>query len=221
MPQPPFSAVLIDLDGTITDSKEVIMAALRAVFRKYGVKHDTDEELNTYIGPPLEESFRELAGFTEDEVDERIAEFRAEYNRILYDTPLYDGMAEAIVQLYEAGIPLSLATSKNEKISVRLMDYLELSQYFATLVGSDAAAGRTQKSEVVQTALARLSQQGLDISRPVLVGDRIHDVEGAAANQIASVMVSWGYGDEDERARATYRVDSPQELVAFLTGKTD
>lgn len=50
----------------------------------------------------------------------------------------------------------------------------------------------------------------------LLIGDRIHDVEGAAQAGIPSVLVGWGYGSDEERAKAAYTVDTPEELDALV-----
>jgi phosphoglycolate phosphatase len=75
---------------------------------------------------------------------------------------------------------------------------------------------RSSKADVVRFALDSLDEAGADISRVVLVGDRIHDVEGAAIHGVDSVLVQWGYGTADEWSDATATVSTPAELREFL-----
>jgi phosphoglycolate phosphatase len=69
---------------------------------------------------------------------------------------------------------------------------------------------------VVAEALVRLSALGADMSNPVLIGDRIHDVEGAAANGIPTIFVTWGYGAPAEQAGAVAVAETPEELEKLL-----
>ena len=77
---------------------------------------------------------------------------------------------------------------------------------------------RSAKSDVVAEALLRLKAMGADVSRPVLVGDREHDVIGAAANDVPTIFVEWGYGSVAEQAGAVAVVSTPEELKALLLG---
>ncbi len=62
----------------------------------------------------------------------------------------------------------------------------------------------------------RLEAFGADLSRPVLVGDREHDVEGAAANGVPTIFVGWGYGSAAEQAGSIATAHTPADLLAML-----
>jgi phosphoglycolate phosphatase len=75
---------------------------------------------------------------------------------------------------------------------------------------------RNTKADVVEEALRRLRERGADVSRPVLVGDRLHDVEGAAVHGVPTIFVEWGYGSPAEQAGAVAVVATPAELADQL-----
>jgi len=77
---------------------------------------------------------------------------------------------------------------------------------------------RSAKKDVVAEALLRLAAMGADVSRPVLVGDREHDVLGAAANHVPTIFVEWGYGSVAEQAGSIATVSTPAELQELLLG---
>jgi len=52
----------------------------------------------------------------------------------------------------------------------------------------------------------------------VLVGDRKHDVEGAAANDVPTIFVDWGYGSAAEQAGSVAVAHTPEELRTLLLG---
>jgi len=68
----------------------------------------------------------------------------------------------------------------------------------------------------VEEALRRLRALGVDLSAPVMVGDREHDVHGAAAHGIPTIMVDWGYGSPTEAVGSIALVAEASELEALL-----
>ena len=75
--------------------------------------------------------------------------------------------------------------------------------------------GRTDKAEVVAYVLENL---GADKETTVMIGDREHDILGAAKNGLNSIGVLYGYGDraEHEAAGADYIVETVEELKEYL-----
>ena len=97
-----------------------------------------------------------------------------------------------------------------------VLRHFELEDDFDVIGTASNDDVRSSKADVVQFALESLDEAGADTSRVVLVGDRIHDVEGAAAHNIGSILVEWGYGTPDEWDSAGARASSPDELRRLL-----
>ncbi len=152
----------------------------------------------------------------EPEAQRALLLYRAHYGELgAFDAALFPGIAEVLHRLSAAGVPLSLATSKPETVARRILDHFELSDVFTEITGADDAVGRTSKADVVGEALRRLASH-TPLDRPVLVGDRHHDVDGAAEHGIPSILVGWGYGAPAEAAGALATVDTPEQLLAEL-----
>lgn len=90
--------------------------------------------------------------------------------------------------------PLALATSKPEFPASIILDHGNLTANFRVISGSSIDEIRSAKKDVIAEALTRFRMIGVDTSRPVMVGDRDYDVEGAAANGMPAIFVTWGYG---------------------------
>lgn len=127
---------------------------------------------------------------------------------------LYVGVLEALQTLYDAGLRLALATSKPQPFAEQVVEAHGLEPLLEAVVGSDRAGGRRTKGDVVAETLRRAVPQ----RRAVMVGDREHDVRGAAEHGVDCVGVLWGYGDEAELtgAGAVALVGTPDELVQLL-----
>jgi phosphoglycolate phosphatase len=213
----PYTAVLFDLDGTIVDSAPGITATLAATFERMGLPVPSPAELVAYVGPPILDSFRDLAHFDEQTSERALEIYRGLYLATgVFDATVYPGLTDVLRRIHESGIPLSLATSKPERPARLVLEHYDLIRYFDELTGASEDEVRSKKADVVAEALRRLGDDGADLSKPVMVGDRIHDIEGAAANGVPTIYVTWGYGAPAEAAGAVAVADDPDRLRELL-----
>lgn len=213
----PYTAVLFDLDGTIVDSAPGITATLAFTFGEMGLPIPSPAELLRWVGPPIMDSFRDLAHFDLAEAQRALDIYRVRYlSTGVYDATVYDGVPEVLRAIHEAGIPLSLATSKPETPATLVLDHYGLTPFFDELTGASDDEVRSAKADVVAEALRRLGAGGADLSRVVMVGDRIHDIEGAAEHDVPTIYVTWGYGSPAEQAGAVAVAETPAQLAGLL-----
>jgi phosphoglycolate phosphatase len=212
-----YTAVLFDLDGTIVDSAPGITATLAKTFVRLGLPVPSPAELLAYVGPPILDSFRDLAGFDVEQSHEALDIYRPLYIETgVFEASVYPGVEDVLRRIHEAGIPLSLATSKPELPAMVVLEHFGLVGYFDELTGASADESRSKKSDVVAEALRRLQARGVDLSAPVMIGDRIHDIEGAAEHDVPTIFVTWGYGAPAERAGSIAVVHDAGELLDAL-----
>jgi phosphoglycolate phosphatase len=190
---PAAELVIFDLDGTLTDSAEGIVASFLHALSHIGAPVPEGDLAAQIVGPPMDDTFRALL-FGES-ADEAIAAFRAEYgSRGWAMNSLFEGIAPLLVDLRDAGVRLAVATSKLETTAHRILAHFGLDQHFEVIAGASPDGSRKAKAEVLAHALDQL--QPLP-DRVLMVGDRSHDVDGAAAHGIDTVVVGWGYGRSD------------------------
>jgi phosphoglycolate phosphatase len=215
----PWTCVLFDLDGTISDSAPGITASLGFMFDELGLPVPSADELLQWVGPPILDSFRDLAGMTDVESAQALAIYRRHYiEHGAKSSPIFPGVPEVLRAVFDAGIPLGLATSKPEFPASVILDNGNLTQYFRVIAGASIDEIRSAKADIVAEALSRFRIIGADVSRPVLVGDRKHDIEGAAVHGVPSILVGWGYGGEAEADGAIAVANTPEELQSLLLG---
>ena len=185
--------VIFDLDGTLTDSAEGIVASFRHALAAIGAEAPDGDLADRIVGPPMHSTLAAMG--LGARADEAIAAYRSDYSeRGWAMNALYDGVAELLGDLRSAGVRLAVATSKAEPTARRILDHFALAQHFEVIAGASLDGSRATKAEVLGHALNQLQPLPDGI---VMVGDRAHDVQGAAAHGIATIVVGWGYGRTD------------------------
>jgi phosphoglycolate phosphatase len=213
----PYTCVLFDLDGTIADSAPGITACLAQTFEQLGMPIPSPAKLLEFVGPPILESFEELAGMTPVEATAALAIYRGHYlEHGVGNVSIYPGLADVLRRIHESPMALSLATSKPESLARMALTSLGVIQYLDVLTGASEDEVRSAKADVVAEALVRLRAIGADVSRPVMIGDRSYDVEGAAAHGVPTIFVEWGYGSPAEQVGTVGVAATADDLAALL-----
>jgi phosphoglycolate phosphatase len=204
--------VLFDLDGTLTDSARGIVASFTHALGEVGAAVPDGDLATRIVGPPMHQTLRGMG--LGAQADVAFAAYRADYTTRGWSmNSLFDGIPELLADLQAAGVRLAVATSKNEPTARRILDHFELSGFFEVIAGASPDGVRSSKSDVVAHAIAQLEPLP---ERVLMVGDRSHDVEGAAEHGIDTVVVGWGYGRDDFTAPDAVRGLAHVDTVAAL-----
>ena len=213
-----FHTILFDLDGTVTDPKEGITKCVAYALQHFGIEVADLDTLTKFIGPPLIDSFSGFYGLNEEDSKLAVDKYRERFRVTGWaENVPYEGIAELLSALKRAGKRISLATSKPEEFACKILHHFDLAQHFDLICGApmDAPKGHG-KVDVIEDALHRLGIT--DRSGVLMVGDRLHDVEGAHKAGLPCVGVLFGYGDraEHEACGADYIVEDMAQLREFL-----
>lgn len=203
--------ILFDLDGTLVESGPSITTSIRATMKEIDGPELDDATLRAFIGPPLRNGFEDLAGLHGDQLERAVAFYmNHQLTEGINIIEPYEGIPELLQELRSADIPLAVATSKRTLNARKVLDNTDLAQYFVGISGSEPE--RMTKRHSIETALYLLEQDGHATKNAVMVGDRIHDIEGARHFHMPVIAVTWGYGTHDEYAHADAVVDTVAEL---------
>ena len=79
--------------------------------------------------------------------------------------------------------------------------------------------GRGTKAEIIEYALSALGAE--DKKSAVMIGDRLHDIEGAKAAEIDSIGVLYGFGTrrELEAHGATHIAETAEDIYDIIMGE--
>jgi len=211
------SHLFLDLDGTVTDPRDGIVRCISHALATLKRPTPADHTLERFIGPPLPRVFETLLGTTDEVlVSAAIKAYRDRFSSIgLLENRVYPEIPSALSVLTGRGVTLYLVTSKPTVFARRILDHFGLSTYFTRIYGPDLDDMKYSKASLVGRALAT---ERLAPGAVTMIGDRREDIEGAKANRVRSIGVTWGYGsrEELEAAGADHVVSSVPELLVAL-----
>lgn len=212
-----YQTVVLDLDGTLVDSAPGIVQTIAYTLREMGQPVPPMSELLHWVGPPLPQSFHTLGNIPQNDVDQALSIYRQRYLDIgAYDSKLFDGVAALLRDLEERDTTLAVATSKPYTPAIVMLEHFTLLDHFDVIATAWDDETRGEKPLIVGDALEELAKKGHDTTNIVMVGDRIHDVEGAQEHGLDSIIVGWGYGTGDEWGHADYVAHTPRQLRTLL-----
>jgi phosphoglycolate phosphatase len=212
-----YQTILFDLDGTLTDSFEGITKSAQYALSSFGIQVDDLHELTKFIGPSLYDSFTQFYNMDHDTANAAVEKYRERFRSIgIFENKLYEGIPDMLCSLQNAGATLCIASSKPEVFVKRILDYFDIAKYFSFVCGSLLDGTRSTKEDVIQYVLEH--QNNPDLSRVIMVGDRLHDAKGAAFHHIPFCGALYGFGSREELSAYpyVYLAESVNSLQDFL-----
>jgi pyrophosphatase PpaX len=209
-----FRTVLFDLDGTLIDSAEMILASFRHATRTVLRREIPDEELLTAVGGPgLREQMNALdAG----RVDQLVETYRRHNAELHHELQACEGILAVLEQLHSEGRRLGIVSAKHRVTIDLAFDVLPLRRFFDVIVGVDDTDRHKPHPDPLLAALERL---GAEAAEAVYVGDSPFDVRAAKAAGVFSVAVTWGgihARERLEREKPDAIVTTAEELLGVL-----
>ena len=208
--------VFFDLDGTLTDPKIGITTSIQYALARFNMPVPTQEELTWCIGPPLHAAFKTLLGTGDADAHRAVEFYRERFSDVgLFENTLYAGIEDVLSAVSAPGRRLFVATSKPHVFADRIIDHFGLRSHFDRVFGSELDGTRVHKTDLLRYAL---DETATDPGRAIMIGDRMHDMIGAANNGIGTIGVLYGYGSREElsSAGAMHLCQVPGEIPSCI-----
>lgn len=212
-----FSHILFDLDGTLTNPRLGIGNSLRYALTQMQIDGYSDEILESFIGPPLQQGFSTLFGLSESHTTLAVEHFRTYFgDKGWCENEPYVGILQLLEELHFAGKKVYVVTSKLEKYAQMIVRHFGFDPYIDDLQGADYSGKHSGKGQLI----ARLMERNrlTASSSLVMIGDTHYDILGAKEQSISSVAVAYGFGTSESLKACCpdFVVDSVEELAELL-----
>ncbi len=198
-------ALLFDIDGTLMDTFDAILASMNAALAEFDVRSLTRDELRPLIGMPVPRQLDQLRGMRGPEVDaltDRYYDFFME--RVEAGLPLYPGVRDTFPRL--ADRPMSTMTTRRLQGARRMLEVSGIASYFKVIVGGDEVA---RPKPFPDLPLFSAHALGVPAGDCVVVGDAPVDILAGRSARMRTIAVRYGYGSaaalEEAKPHATIR----------------
>jgi phosphoglycolate phosphatase len=215
-----YSALLLDLDGTLLDTAPDMGGALNRLRAEHGLEPLS----HASIRPVVSHGAARLValGFPQaaDAEFERLRlRFLELYSQNLAEhTRLFPGVERVLAELERRNLPWGVVTNKPGWLTDPLLAALGLDRRAGCVVSGDTVAERKPHPLPLLHAAALI---GVPPARCVYVGDAERDIQAGRAAGMTTVIAAYGYvaADDDLASwRATGSVDEPEALLAWMAG---
>ena len=209
-----YNLVIFDFDGTLADTTRSILETYRATFDELGVKRPSDKACQSTIGVPLREGFRMLFPDSDDaRLDEFVKTYRSIYaaNQQSLVPELFPDVAETLEAFSEAGIKMSIASSRSRaSLKAFCMDR-GIEKYFTLILGcEDVAKPKPDPTPVFET----LRTFCMKPDEAMVVGDMPVDIAMGRGAGCRTVGVTYGNSSAEAlmTAGATFVINDFKKL---------
>ncbi|SCY95482.1 HAD-IA family hydrolase [Microvirga guangxiensis] len=185
--------VLFDVDGTLVDSQNIIVASIRGAYQAFDLEPPSRERSLSIVGLSLVEAFTVLAG-PKAPVEALAQAYKDAYNILRLDpandAPLFPGASECIDRLKARDdVLLGLATGKSRRGVTLLIETHGWEGVFATTKTADDAPSKPHPAMILQA----MEELGIAPDDTMMIGDSSFDMSMARAAGALPVGVSWGF----------------------------
>lgn len=222
MIQTKYTTILFDFDGTLFNSKKGIISAVKYSLNHFGIPIPCDDTLQTFIGPPLVQSFQKNFGLSKEDSFLAIKKLREYYgDKGIFESDLYEGIDLILHKLKTQNLNIGIATAKPTVYTHQILDHNKLSHFFDTVRGSSLEGELYPKEQTIGEALNDFKINSYNSgakAATVMIGDTIYDIKGAQFHQIPSIAVNYGFGKKQDLldSKPTHFVETVKELHRLL-----
>lgn len=206
-------AVLFDLDGTLVDTIELILASFRHATEVVLGTAMADDILLAGVGTPLAIQMR---SFSQEHAEELVRVYR-EHNLVVHDgmAAEFPGVGEVLRELKRAGYPIGVVTSKLAGMAWRGLRLFDLADYVDVMVGADDVKVHKPDPYPLNYAAGLL---GVALTECAYIGDSPHDMQAAVDGGAVAIAALWGPFDRDVvmGPGPDYALESITELPILL-----
>lgn len=207
------NTILFDLDGTLIDTNELIIASFLHTLNHYFPNQYEREDVLPFMGPSLDESFSKI---NPGKVEEMVHMYRT-FNIAHHDELVteFAGVNETIQKLAAADFKMAIVTTKKRDVAMKGLQLMQLDPYFTEIVAYDDVINTKPDPEPLQLALERLEANN---EEAMMVGDNYHDIVAGQNAGTKTAGVAWSLKGRDflEKYKPDYMLNKIEDILPIV-----
>jgi pyrophosphatase PpaX len=206
------TTVIWDLDGTILDTTDVIIASYKHAFKTVLEKDISDDDALSRFGRTLYDAMGEMCP---ERAEELINAYR-DHNHEHHDDMIspFPGVLDALANVHRRGFLQFIVTSKTEWLSRHGLRLFDLEKYFDGVIGYESSKKHKPDPEPLLVALEKAKAKP---DEAIYIGDSVADSECAANAGVPFVSALWGPNPKEmKKAKAVATIYDPRDILNII-----
>ena len=208
--------IILDFDGTLADTRDLIVITMQQTIQELGLESRTDEQCASMIGLPLKQAFTDLIPMTDAMGDLCIDTYRRIFNEnnAAYTIPTFPNVFETLRLLSQKGYTLTIASSRSHRSLMEFVEGMDLRNIIPYVLGAEDVSKAKPNPEPV---LKTLEKFGCSPDEALVVGDTWYDIEMGRRAGVRTCGVTYGNGTREEliNAGADFLIDDFGNLMSL------
>ncbi len=209
-----YKYIFFDFDGTLVNTVKGTAESAQYALNQLSIKTDNIENLGKiFCGPPLKESFSKFLTKENDikSAIELYKKYQAENTIELSE--IYDGIKELLERLKDKGKTLNVVTLKSKETTIKILEFLDIYQYFDNIIGMCNEFPNQNKKEMLKYAI-----KTIDLNKAIMIGDRKSDIEAGNYCEIDTIAVLYGMDSFEtlSTVNPTFFAKNPNEIYEII-----
>ena len=202
---------IFDLDGTLVDSEKHVRETFIKITKEIAPER-IDFAEQVLIGPPLEETAKEILGNSQIKYLKNFTEnfIKIHDDEILKNTIPYNNSRQILEKLFKMGHKIAIATNKRKKPTNKIINHFGWNEFFLSIECSDSEIKARNKSEMIEDLFIK----DIDFKKAFFVGDTLGDAKAAASNNLRFIKANYGYGTNQDWS--SFKIHKELKKIADL-----
>lgn len=216
--------IIFDFDGTLVDSRSLILESHRIVFSQFQLPAPSPAESLALVGKSLDVILTQLAGPAAP-ILEMVRAYDLLLPQLRADSAFaerpFDGAGDLLSELSAASdTVLGVATGHRTDTIAPALEELRWTDYFKTIQAADTAPSKPHPAMLLQA----LAATDVTPENAIFIGDTTFDMEMAQAAKLRSIGVGWGYHRTERLLaagahRIVQSIDQLRDCIRTAMGK--
>lgn len=210
--------VILDFDGTLADTVELIVKTNQEVQRRMNYPVCTPETIISTIGLPLAQGIEAM--YPQEKL-ENLPQWVKVYREVFDNLKtqivpaLFPGVKETLEELTARGCICTVASSRGRESLNDFLREMGLSRYISYVLGAEDV---TRAKPFPDPVLKTLEKLGVSASEAIVVGDMPVDIQMGLGAGAYTCGVTYGNSNREalEASGAHYVIDSFSDLQGII-----
>ena len=179
--------VIFDMDGTLTQTNQLIFNSFNHIAEKYIGKTFSQPEITAMFGPPEEGALLNVVSRNQldEAMDEYLLFYKENHSRL---AKLYPGIKEVLGFLKQQGRKVTLFTGKGIHTTSITLDEFGIRPYFDYVVTGNDVQKHKPSAEGIHKIMSHFQLKPNEV---LMVGDAVSDVKAAHESGVKIAAVVW------------------------------